>query len=108
MHESEVDHDRRMLLEAFTAGWQAGLAVTITHPRVLEIVGSCFDQWLDEAADEVEVLGLAFRRRTDLPVSTARDPHPGPEPEPAPESQEVPIAAKHRIRPVRGPQQVPA
>jgi hypothetical protein len=34
---------------------------------VLAVVESCFDLWLLEAADEVEVFGLSFRR-VDLPV----------------------------------------
>jgi hypothetical protein len=68
MNEGELEREREMLQEAFTAGWQAALAMTITNPRVLAVIESCFEQWLQEAADEVEVLGLAFRRRQDLPV----------------------------------------
>ena len=67
MSHAYEDEVRQALLEAFTAGWQAGLAVTITNPRVLAVVESCFDLWLLEAADEVEVFGLSFRR-VDLPV----------------------------------------
>ena len=66
MSNSYEDEARAALFEAFTAGWQAGLAVTITNPRVLAVVESCFDMWLLEASDEVEVLGLRFRR-ADLP-----------------------------------------
>ena len=67
-----VDHQREILHEAFTAGWQAALAVTITSPRVLAVVESCFELWLEEAVDETDVLGLVFRGRDDLPVPTWR------------------------------------
>jgi hypothetical protein len=63
------DRERKIAHEAFRAGWQAALAVKITDPRVLAVIESCFDQWLEEAADEVDVLGLLFRRRHDLPQS---------------------------------------
>lgn len=63
---------REVLLEAFTAGWQAALAVEITNPRVLAVVESCFELWLEEATGEVDVLGLAFRGREDLPMPDAR------------------------------------
>jgi hypothetical protein len=59
--------DRELLLEAFNAGWQAALGITITHPRVLAVMESCFEEWLLEATDEVEVFGLSFRRREELP-----------------------------------------
>lgn len=68
---------RLLLLAAFTAGWQAGLAVTITNPRVHAIVESCFEMWLREAADEVDVLGLPFRRY-DLPVTPRSDDRTAP------------------------------
>lgn len=67
MHESAHERERALLLEAFLAGWQAALAVKITHPRVLAVIESCFEEWLLEAADEVEVFGLPFRRREELP-----------------------------------------
>jgi hypothetical protein len=37
---------------------------------VLAVIDSCFEEWLVEAADEVEVFGLAFRRRENLPKTT--------------------------------------
>lgn len=81
MHEAAHDRERDLLLEAFLAGWQAALAVRITHPRVLAVVESCFDSWLLEAADEVEVLGLPFRRREHLPhLARDRAPDPGWQP----------------------------
>lgn len=67
MHESAHERERALLLEAFQAGWQAALAVKITNPRVLAVVESCFEDWLLEATDEVEVFGLPFRRREELP-----------------------------------------
>jgi hypothetical protein len=67
MRDAERDHARDLLQEAFTAGWQAALAVRITNPRVLAVVESCFEMWLEDAADEVDVLGLMFRGRDDLP-----------------------------------------
>ncbi len=67
MSAADEAHAREVLLEAFTAGWQAALAVTISNPRVLAVVESCFEQWLCEATDEVDVLGLPFRGREDLP-----------------------------------------
>jgi hypothetical protein len=76
--ETEI---RELLLEAFTAGWQAGLAVTITNPRVLKVVESCFELWLREAVDEVEVLGFAFRGREDLPAPSLPVDRPLPPPD---------------------------
>ena len=67
MTDAERHHEREILREAFTAGWQAGLAVNITSPRVLAVIESCFDLWLREALDEADVLGLSFRSRQDLP-----------------------------------------
>ena len=75
MSEADEERNREVLLEAFTAGWQAGLAVTISNPRVLAVVESCFEMWLREAADEVDVFGLSFRGRPELPA-----PSPGREP----------------------------
>jgi hypothetical protein len=71
------DPYREVLLEAFTAGWQAALAVHITNPRVLAVVESCFEGWLREATGEREVLGLRFRRRRDLPRPARPDVVPG-------------------------------
>lgn len=80
MSEADEERNREVLLEAFTAGWQAGLAVTISNPRVLAVVESCFEMWLREAADEVDVFGLSFRGRPELPA-----PSPDAEPlSPAP------------------------
>jgi hypothetical protein len=64
------EQDRELLVEAFRAGWQAALAIRISNPRVLAVIDSCFEEWLVEAADEVEVFGLAFRRRESLPRAT--------------------------------------
>lgn len=58
---------REAMLEAFIAGWQAALAVNITNPRVLAVVESCFELWLQDACEETDVLGLRFRGRQDLP-----------------------------------------
>ena len=38
MNDADVAHVRELLLESFTAGWQAALAVNITNPRVLAVV----------------------------------------------------------------------
>jgi hypothetical protein len=78
MRDAERDHARELLQEAFTAGWQAALAVRITNPRVLAVVESCFEMWLEDAADEVDVLGLMFRGRDDLPRPVGRATPPGP------------------------------
>jgi hypothetical protein len=67
MSHADREYARTVLLEAFTAGWQAGLAKNITNPRVLAVVEQCFDMWLSEAMDEADVLGLTFRGREDLP-----------------------------------------
>ena len=67
MSNASEERAREILLEAFTAGWQAAQAVTITNPRVLRVIENCFDLWLLEAVDEVEVLGLPFRGRADMP-----------------------------------------
>jgi hypothetical protein len=72
MKDAEEEHAREILREAFTAGWQAALAVNITNPRVLAVIAWCFDQWLREAVDEAEVLGLLFRGREDLPRPAMR------------------------------------
>jgi hypothetical protein len=61
------EHQRKILKEAFTAGWQAGLAVRLTSPEALAVVESCFEMWLEEEVDERHVFGLPFRRRYDLP-----------------------------------------
>jgi hypothetical protein len=70
MKRHDEKHEREILREAFAAGWQAALGVTIKNPAVLAVIESCFEQWLIEAADETEVLGLVFRGRYDLPGST--------------------------------------
>ena len=89
-HEEQV---RDLLLEAFTAGWQAALAVQITNPRVLRVVEACFDLWLREAVDETEVLGFSFRSRDDLP-----GPLGGPDwPLPPPEDWSLPVSVQHRL-----------
>ena len=67
MTNAEQERQRKVLNEAFTAGWQAALAVKITNPGVLAVVESCFEQWLEEQVDMRHVLGLPFRRRHDLP-----------------------------------------
>lgn len=69
MKHREEEHEREILHEAFLAGWQAALGTIIRNPRVLAVIDSCFEQWLGEAADETEVLGLMFRGRYDLPAS---------------------------------------
>ena len=99
MHESAHERERALLLEAFQAGWQAALAVNITHPRVLAIIESCFEDWLLEATDEVEVFGLPFRRRGELPhLVRQRAPERSRVEEPAdepavPEPEWTPVAA---------------
>ena len=98
MKHDMTEQDRELLVEAFRAGWQAALAIRITNPRVLAVIDSCFEEWLVEAADEVEVFGLAFRRRENLPRTTwdpddpdARSREPPREPhDPRPR---VPVAA---------------
>lgn len=100
-------HERELLLEAFNAGWQAALGIRISNPRVLAVMETCFEGWLLEAADEVEVFGLPFRRREELPAlvrtrapeharvdepSLVPEPVPEPVAEPAPPVA-VPVAA---------------
>ena len=70
MKHEMSEQDRELLVEAFRAGWQAALAIRISNPRVLAVIDNCFEEWLMEAADEVEVFGLAFRRRENLPRTT--------------------------------------
>lgn len=72
MKRYEEEHEREILREAFIAGWQAALGVTIRNSAVLAVVDSCFEEWLVEAADEAEVLGLMFRGRYDLPESVLK------------------------------------
>jgi hypothetical protein len=67
MWDAELERQRRLLYEAFVAGWQAGLAVRVTSPAVRAVVEQCFEMWLQEEVDERGVLGLPFRRRFDLP-----------------------------------------
>jgi hypothetical protein len=74
MKRHEEEHEREILREAFVAGWQAALGRVVTNPAVLAVIETCFEQWLIEAADEAEVLGLMFRGRYDLPGSVLKDP----------------------------------
>lgn len=84
MRHPRDEEERELLFDAFRAGWQAALAVKITNPRVLAVLESCFEAWLVEAADEVEVLGLPFRRRDDLPhLVRTRAPERAPVRKPA-------------------------
>lgn len=76
MKHHEEEHVRQILREAFVAGWQAALGRYVTSPSALRIIDSCFEQWLGEAADEEEVLGLVFRGRYDLPGSVWESPLP--------------------------------
>lgn len=62
--------ERELLLEAFMGGWQAATGRYV-HPRAQGVVEACFDRWLEEAADEVDIFGLAFRRRAGLPQRLA-------------------------------------
>ena len=62
--------ERELLLEAFLGGWQAATGRYV-HPRAQGVVEACFDRWLEEAADEVDIFGLAFRRRAGLPQRLA-------------------------------------
>lgn len=76
MKHRQEEHERQILHEAFLAGWQAALGVYVTGPRALAIIDTCFEQWLGEAADEAEVLGLMFRGRYDLPGSLLKTSPP--------------------------------
>ena len=60
---------REQLFEAFLGGWQAALAVNIRNPQVIAVIEDCYDMWLETMADEVDILGVTFRRRLDLPGS---------------------------------------
>ena len=86
MSEAHRAHERELMVEAFRAGWQAALAVRVTNPRVLAVIDACFELWLEEAADEVLVLGLPFRRRVDLPGSPGQHPGTSGAPQQVPES----------------------
>jgi len=66
------EEERELLLEAFLGGWQAALGRYV-NPRARAVVEACFDLWLEEAADEVEILGLPFRRRAGLPQRLLAD-----------------------------------
>jgi len=98
--DAELERQRRLLHEAFTAGWQAALAVKVTNPGVLAVIESCFELWLEEEVDERGVLGLPFRRRYDLPkpkgprlsLTRSRPPEPAL---PAPVRRPPPAAAVH-------------
>jgi hypothetical protein len=65
--DAELERQRKLLHEAFRAGWQAALAVKVTSSPALAVIESCFDLWLEEEVDERGVFGLPFRRRYDLP-----------------------------------------
>jgi hypothetical protein len=67
MHWVSNKRKRQLLFEAFAGGWQAGLGTNATNPRVLKVIEACFELWLEDATGEVNVLGLRFRRRWDLP-----------------------------------------
>lgn len=71
MRDAE-EHQRKVLHEAFRAGWQAALARNVTSPAALAVIESCFDLWLREEVGERRVLGLQFRRRYDLPKPNGR------------------------------------
>jgi len=71
MRDAE-EHQRKVLHEAFKAGWQAALARNVTSPPALAVIESCFDLWLREEVGERRVLGLSFRRRYDLPRPNGR------------------------------------
>lgn len=96
--------ERELLLEAFLGGWQAATGRYV-HPRAQGVVEACFDMWLEEAADEVDIFGLAFRRRAGLPqrlapalrfdlttgalLEQAEPPKPSPPPPAAPRTAAV-------------------
>ena len=61
---------RKLLFEAFVGGWQAALGTKVTNPRALKVLETCFELWLEDAAGEVDVLGLRFRKRSDIPRTT--------------------------------------
>jgi len=95
---------RKYMLESFTAGWQAALAVNITNPRVLDVVEACFDMYLEDAIDERVILGLHFARRRDLPKPSGKKPpwltaddmlrgHPAPHPTRRATHVETPVEA---------------
>jgi hypothetical protein len=95
MKHEMSEEDRELLVEAFRAGWQAALAIRISNPRVLAVIDSCFEEWLVETADEVEVFGLAFRRRENLPRTTqvAQTPPPQKQPPRHRAPAQAPVAA---------------
>ena len=88
---------RELLLEAFLGGWQAALGRYV-HPCARPVVEACFDLWLEETADEVDILGLAFRRRTGLPQRTA-PPLPFGPPTGRPVGQEEPAVPPAVVAP---------
>ena len=85
------EHDA--LLEAFRAGWQAGLGVTVKSPGALAVIEGCFEMWLKEAADEVELFGMVFRGRQDLPSPSRLPARPG-ERLPPPPPKRAPVVAR--------------
>jgi hypothetical protein len=90
MKHEMSEQDRELLVEAFRAGWQAALAIRISNPRVLAVIDGCFEEWLAEAADEVEVFGLAFRRRENLPRTTTPAAPGAPRPQREPPRHRAP------------------
>ena len=73
MTDGFQDRGGDVLFEAFRAGWQAALAITITNPRVLAVVESCFEMWLAETAEEradAEPFALALAVKQDAPSPT--------------------------------------
>jgi hypothetical protein len=67
MWDAELERQRKVLHEAFMAGWQAATGVRVTNPAVQTVIETCFELWLEEEVDERHVLGLPFKRRYDLP-----------------------------------------
>lgn len=102
MTDAEMERQRKLLHEAFTAGWQAALAVKVTNPGVLAIIESCFELWLEEEVDERGVLGLPFRRRYDLPRPRAAHARPRSQPSERPRARRTPVRAE-RLAPAEPP-----
>jgi hypothetical protein len=90
MHWVSKRRKRKLLHEAFIGGWQAALGVNVTNPRVLAVLESCFELWLEEATGEVDVLGLRFRRRWDLPKTNLPPEALEPFRQPAPVTISIP------------------
>lgn len=90
MHWVSKKRKRQLLFEAFAGGWQAGLGMKVTNPRVLQVVEACFELWLEDATGEVDVLGLRFRRRWDLPKTALSKSALQPYRKPAPTQLKIP------------------